>query len=125
VRPHLGPALTREKQLDSRHRSVLLVGTGGTAAILARIELKLNRYKRARIEAVRLGVDQIQAQVERLWGMSLTRRRKVAGLPAKRADVILPGVAIYEAVMEVFGFSVLRISTRGLRFAAVMDQAGA
>jgi exopolyphosphatase/pppGpp-phosphohydrolase len=38
-----------------------------------------------------------------------------------RADVILPGVVIYEAVMEEFGFEQLRISTRGLRFAAVMD----
>jgi len=31
------------------------------------------------------------------------------------------GVAIYQAVMEEFGFRELRISTRGLRFAAVMD----
>jgi exopolyphosphatase/pppGpp-phosphohydrolase len=38
-----------------------------------------------------------------------------------RADVILPGVVIYEAVMEEFGFKLLRVSTRGLRFAAVMD----
>jgi exopolyphosphatase/pppGpp-phosphohydrolase len=35
--------------------------------------------------------------------------------------VILPGVVIYETVMEEFGFQQLRISTRGLRFAAVMD----
>jgi exopolyphosphatase/pppGpp-phosphohydrolase len=32
------------------------------------------------------------------------------------------GVAIYQAVMEEFGFRDLRVSTRGLRFAAVMDQ---
>jgi exopolyphosphatase/pppGpp-phosphohydrolase len=41
----------------------------------------------------------------------------------KRADVILTGVVIYEGVMELFGFSELRVSTRGLRFAAVMDGA--
>jgi exopolyphosphatase/guanosine-5'-triphosphate,3'-diphosphate pyrophosphatase len=120
VRPHLGPALTREQKLDSQHRSVQLVGTGGTAAILARIELQLNRYKRNRIEAVRLSSARVREHVVRLWGMSLTKRKKVPGLPAKRADVILPGVAIYEAVMETFGFSILRVSTRGLRFAAVM-----
>jgi len=38
-----------------------------------------------------------------------------------RADVILTGVLIYEVVMEEFGFNRLRVSTRGLRFAAVMD----
>jgi exopolyphosphatase/guanosine-5'-triphosphate,3'-diphosphate pyrophosphatase len=43
------------------------------------------------------------------------------GLPKKRADVILTGAAIYEAVMEQFGFSELRVSTRGLRYAAVME----
>jgi len=35
--------------------------------------------------------------------------------------VILTGVAIYEAIMERFGFADLRVSTRGLRFAAVME----
>ena len=44
-----------------------------------------------------------------------------SGLPRNRADVILPGAAIYEAVMEEFGFAELRVSTRGLRFAAVLD----
>ena len=59
--------------------------------------------------------------MERLWSLPLAERRNIVGLPRKRADVILPGVVIYEAVMDAFGFSELRISTRGLRFAAVMD----
>jgi exopolyphosphatase/pppGpp-phosphohydrolase len=41
--------------------------------------------------------------------------------PKSRADVILPGVVIYEAVMKEFGFKLLRISTRSPRFAVVMD----
>ncbi len=36
-------------------------------------------------------------------------------------EMILTGVLIYEMVMEEFGFKQLRVSTRGLRFAAVMD----
>ena len=36
--------------------------------------------------------------------------------------VILTGVLIYEALMEDFGFPELRVSTRGLRFAAVMNE---
>jgi exopolyphosphatase/pppGpp-phosphohydrolase len=51
--------------------------------------------------------------------MALAERRDLPGLPANRADVILFGVAIYEAVMETFGIATLRVSTRGLRFAAV------
>ena len=42
-------------------------------------------------------------------------------MPKLRADVILTGVLIFEMVMEEFGFKHLRVSTRGLRFAAVME----
>ena len=57
--------------------------------------------------------------VEHLWSLSLAERRQLPGLPPKRADVILFGAAIYEAVMESFDISTLLVSTRGLRFAAV------
>jgi exopolyphosphatase/guanosine-5'-triphosphate,3'-diphosphate pyrophosphatase len=57
-----------------------------------------------------------------LWSLPLAERRKIAGLPPDRADVILTGVSIYESLMEKFDFSDLRVSTRGLRFAAVMDR---
>ena len=46
---------------------------------------------------------------------------EIEGLPKERADVILTGTLIYEAVMEGFEFAELRASTRGLRFAALMD----
>jgi exopolyphosphatase/pppGpp-phosphohydrolase len=63
----------------------------------------------------------VKAHVKRLWSLPLEARKQIIGLPKKRADVILPGAAIYEAVMEQFDFTELRVSTRGLRFAAVMD----
>jgi exopolyphosphatase/guanosine-5'-triphosphate,3'-diphosphate pyrophosphatase len=123
VRLELEPAVKREVNASVERRGVLLVGTGGTATILGRMEAKLDTYDRQRIEAVRLSLPQLRGHVERLWGLPLAERMKIVGLPKKRADVILPGVVIYEGVMELFGFSELRISTRGLRFAAVMDGA--
>jgi exopolyphosphatase / guanosine-5'-triphosphate,3'-diphosphate pyrophosphatase len=100
-------------------RAVHLVGTGGTAAILARMESRLQRYDRTRIEATMLSSQRIRRRVKSLWSLPLEKRKRIIGLPPSRADVILGGVVIYEAVMELFGFSELRISTRGLRFAAV------
>ena len=66
-------------------------------------------------------MEQVKARQKQLWSLPLAERREITGLPKLRADVILPGVLIYEAVMEEFGFKLLRVSTRGLRFAAVMD----
>ncbi len=121
VRPKLEPSLRQEIGLNPEHRPVLLVGTGGTTSILARMEAKLETYDRERIEATRLSLERVRWHRERLWGLPLAERKQIVGLPKKRADVILPGVAIYEAVMEQLGFSELRVSTRGLRFAAVME----
>ena len=115
VRPQLEPAL-KNIALES-----WLVGTGGTTSILARLEKKLDRFDREKIEQTVLTLEQVKAHRKNLWKLPLAERKEVAGLPKLRADVILTGVLIYEAVMEEFGFKELRISTRGLRFAAVMD----
>jgi exopolyphosphatase/guanosine-5'-triphosphate,3'-diphosphate pyrophosphatase len=115
VRPQIEPAL---KEADG---GIRLVGTGGTTSILARIEKKLDRFDRDKIERTQLSMARVVAHRKHLWGLSLEERKEVHGLPKLRADVILTGVLIYEAVMEEFGFDALHVSTRGLRFAAVMD----
>jgi exopolyphosphatase / guanosine-5'-triphosphate,3'-diphosphate pyrophosphatase len=115
VHPQLEPAL---KKVSGE---IQLVGTGGTTSILARIEKKLDRFDREKIEHTVLSFDQVVAQRENLWKLPLAERKEITGLPKLRADVILTGVLIYEVVMEEFDFKELRVSTRGLRFAAMMD----
>ena len=118
VWPLLGPALKQEKKAGT----IRLVGTGGTTSILAGLEKKLEGFDREKIESVVLTFDQVVAHRKKLWRLPLAERREIPGLPPNRADVILTGVLIYEAVMEEFDFPQLYISTRGLRFAAVMDE---
>jgi len=38
------------------------------------------------------------------------------------ADVILTGAAIYESIMEQFGFEEMSVSTRGLRYWALLKR---
>ena len=121
VRPQIAPHL-RSCEAAARSAAlpgIALVGTGGTTSILARLELQLPDYDRARIEATHFTAERLRWHVERLWNLPLAERRELPGLPPKRADVILFGTAIFEAVMESFGIATLRVSTRGLRFAAV------
>ena len=118
IRPTLGPALERQAGTTP----ISLVGTGGTTTILARLEAALETYDRAVIESTRLSLARVRWHTENLWSMPLAKRQQIVGLPKKRADVILPGVAILEAIMAAFELPELRVSTRGLRFAAVMDE---
>jgi exopolyphosphatase/guanosine-5'-triphosphate,3'-diphosphate pyrophosphatase len=116
VAPALQPAL---RQCS---RQALLVGTSGTAAILARMEARALVFDRHQIEATSLPVGRISAMLQELWQLPLASRRNIPGLPPDRADVIATGMAIYEAIMVRFGFAELQISTRGLRYWALLQR---
>lgn len=116
----IGPALAAALS-DGVRQDLTLVGTGGTTTILARMENKIDDYDRRRIDATCLTRSRVLEHLVQLWSLPLAERRKIPGLPANRADVILMGAAIYDAVMEHFNFPELRVSTRGLRFGALLE----
>jgi exopolyphosphatase/guanosine-5'-triphosphate,3'-diphosphate pyrophosphatase len=117
VAPQLELALARERSQGQ----LLLVGTGGSASVLAGMETGLSKFDRRKIEDTRLSLARVTQWVERLWSLPLDERRQIPGLPPPRADVMLTGAAIYEAALREFHFPELRVTTRGLRFAAVME----
>lgn len=116
VRPKLAPAIEKERKAGR----IQMVGTGGTATVLGCMEANLEKFDRERLEATRLSLERLHWHVQHLWSLTLQQRKHITGLPENRADVILTGSAIYEAVLQELQFPELRISTRGLRFAAVM-----
>jgi len=120
VQPELALAMPRETRFQSRNAGMQLVGTGGTASILGCLEARLTTFDRERLEATRLTPERLTWHVNQLWSLPLEQRMQLVGLPPNRADVILTGAVIYETVLEQFGFPELRISTRGLRFGAVL-----
>ena len=117
IRPAVGP------QLQSHSSSpVQFIGTGGTATILGRMQLQMESFDRPALEALLLTQADVFHHRELLWKLPLEERRCITGLPPSRADVILAGSAIISTVMEHFEFPTLRVSTRGLRFAAILDE---
>lgn len=116
----IGPALESSVGGPLR-RDLRLVGTGGTTTILARMEKQMRDFDRSLIEATVLPRARVLDVMVSLWSQSLAQRRTLVGLPPSRADVILMGVAIFEAVMEHFDLEELRVSTRGLRYGALLD----
>ena len=66
--------------------------------------------------------------MKRFTGLTLEQLRAIPGLPAKRADLILPGTAVILATMRRLGARRLGVSVRGLRYgvltAAIREEAG-
>lgn len=120
VKPELAAALLQKRRASASAASLPLVGTGGTASILAAMHAGLTRFDRQAIESTRLDRDILTGWVERLWRQPLADRRKLPGLPSSRADVILAGTVIFEAVMQEFELIDLRVSTRGIRFGGLL-----
>jgi exopolyphosphatase / guanosine-5'-triphosphate,3'-diphosphate pyrophosphatase len=115
VVPLLKPALSAQP-------AVRLVGTGGTATLLARIQAKMAEFDRAKIEGAALSLEGIRSHLESQWQMTQAQRQHIVGLPPNRSDVILTGVAIYESIMEQFEFKEMTVSTRGLRYWALLQK---
>jgi exopolyphosphatase/guanosine-5'-triphosphate,3'-diphosphate pyrophosphatase len=108
VRPKLQPVLR-----SFCRRELRLAGVGGALKSLAR--LGASPASRDGGEPIRLELKQVRERVAWLWSLSSRERRQLDGLGPEKADVILSGALIYEAVMTEFGFSELYASERGLR----------
>lgn len=121
IQPVLLPQMQREAHASLPERRLALIAVGGTASILGCMEARLEVFDRVQLESTRLSLDQVRWHLNRLWSQPLAVRKKIIGLPPNRADVILTGVVIYEAILDCFGFEELRVSTRGLRFGALID----
>ena len=60
VRPKLEPALRREIERAKGNDALQLVATGGAASILGRVEGKIEKFDRERIEATRLTFERLR-----------------------------------------------------------------
>jgi exopolyphosphatase/guanosine-5'-triphosphate,3'-diphosphate pyrophosphatase len=110
------PGLREQLNVLGQASLLTMIGSGGMAGILAKMELADDDYDRERMESVELPLGRVTAWRERLWSLPLAKRREITGLPKSRADVALYGSLIYEQAMQQLGFAALRISTRGIRF---------
>ena len=99
----------------------LAIGVGGTTAILALISHRHADFDTGLIESTVFTRETLTELVEMLWSMPLAARQELPGLPPNRADVILFGSAIYEAVLAAFQIPTLGISMRGLRYGALVE----
>jgi exopolyphosphatase/guanosine-5'-triphosphate,3'-diphosphate pyrophosphatase len=92
-----------------------LLGTSGTVTTLAGVHLDLPRYDRRAIDGLWLSRAEIDAAVTRLRAMSYAERAANGCIGVERADLVLAGCAILEAIRGRFPAERIRIADRGLR----------
>jgi exopolyphosphatase/guanosine-5'-triphosphate,3'-diphosphate pyrophosphatase len=92
-----------------------LLGTSGTVTTLAAITLKLPRYIRARVDASWHQTGALAAEAERLSGLNQEELAQIGSIGADRADLMLPGCALFAAICQVWPSAMLRVADRGLR----------
>lgn len=95
--------------------SVPLIGTGGTARNIAKIDQKRKHHPLSKVHNYRLGWLSFEALWKELSAKSLSQRRKVAGLSNGRADIILGGLSIVKCLFDITRGSQLIISGCGVR----------
>lgn len=103
--------------------SAPLIGLGGTFTTLAAIERKLKVYRGEIVHGTRLGRGRIGEIMSMLCSLSLPRRKKVAGLEPSRADIIIPGILIAEALMNRLGAAEATVSDRGILYGLLRRRA--
>ncbi len=101
--------------------NVQLLSTSGTVTTLAAIHLDLPRYDRARIDGITLSVADIRATIKRLLNMKQYERFNHPCIGADRADFILSGCAIFEAISSLWPAQNITIADRGVREGIILS----
>lgn len=92
-----------------------LLGTSGTVTTLAGIQLELERYDRRQVDGLWLADKDVDTLVNRLLGWSFEERVANPCIGSDRADLVLAGCAILQAIRRAWPAKVLRVADRGLR----------
>src|ERR1044072_5582801 len=95
--------------------STHLLGTSGTVTTIAGLHLRLKRYDRRQVDGCWMTDAQVQAVLDELCAMSYEEGVASPCIGAERADLVLAGCAILDAIRRVFPSERLRVADRGLR----------
>jgi exopolyphosphatase/guanosine-5'-triphosphate,3'-diphosphate pyrophosphatase len=82
---------------------------------LAGLHLGLDRYERQKVDGLWMTAGEVDVTIAALLGMSFDRRVGHPCIGRDRADLVLPGCAIFEAIRREWPTSRVRVADRGLR----------
>ncbi len=106
---------------ERRCRNFHLLGTSGTVTTIAGVFLGLSRYDRRRVDGLWMSSEDVSRAISSLRKMTYDERAMNGCIGAGRADLVLAGCAILEAIRRAFPAERVRIADRGLREGMLMQ----
>jgi exopolyphosphatase/guanosine-5'-triphosphate,3'-diphosphate pyrophosphatase len=97
-----------------------VIGTSGTVTSLAGVHLGLTRYQRARVDGYWFDVAACRETIAQMLAKTLEQRAANPCVGNDRADLVVLGGAILDAVLRVWPTQRIRVADRGLREGVLM-----
>ncbi len=98
-----------------RGASPRLLGTSGTVTTLGSVFLGLSHYDRSQVDGLIVPTAAMRRISGDLAGMSVVERSRVACIGQERADLVVAGCAILEAILDLWPAERLGVADRGIR----------
>jgi exopolyphosphatase / guanosine-5'-triphosphate,3'-diphosphate pyrophosphatase len=98
-----------------------MVGTSGAVTSLAGVSLNLPRYRRDAVDGIWLDVEHARNAASHLRAIGREGRARHGCIGPDRADLVVPGAAILEALFTEWPVSRVRVADRGLREGVLMN----
>lgn len=98
-----------------REGPLRLLGTSGTVTTLASLHLELDQYDRRAVDGLIVPAQSMRHISSRLSGMAIEERRELACIGRERADLVVAGCAILEAILDLWPADRLGVADRGIR----------
>jgi len=102
-----------------------LLGTSGTVTTIAGVHLGLLRYDRRQVDGLWMNDAEVSEAIGLLQAMTYADRVANGCIGPERADLVLAGCAIFDAIRRAFPSDRIRIADRGLREGILMQMMSA
>lgn len=104
-----------------RKGGVQMLGTSGTVTTLTSLHLELPRYDRSKVDGADVGREDLRDLCSRLAVMDFTGRARFSCIGTDRAELIVAGCAILDAILDIWPVSHVKVADRGIREGMLME----
>ena len=101
--------------LPEKKDDIRLMGTSGTVTTLASVHLALPSYDRRAVDGLMMPAESMRAISEMMSRLSLAERAELPCIGLERADLVVAGCAILDAIMDIWPAKTLGVADRGIR----------